>query len=409
MKIVNILLSVLVLLLAAVSAVSSYFLYEKRSLLVSGWDNMAKTINETSKILDNGSGTNIAKSLSPDTLAHENYAELNTNLGKFTSQAKKIQTQRDDLGGTIAQISDILSINNAPSKSDLNNLSNYQSSKSDAVRGVTIVKDRNDGTATRISSIAGKLGTSVSANALKSDSYKSELSKLSSRADFIKRRTNTFNSSIKKIASKSGAGSVNLSDSSYTNSLTKTVNSVNKLKLDYDVANRNLRQTKGQLAAMDKNSSNKDKTIAKRDKTIQDLKKTLIALNPSSGGKDAPLITPWSDGSKEALSAVKGQVIDVNRKYGFVVVSLGTSTLVEQKIGDKGLLRVNPKIQKDAAMVVARDINTDNGKFIGKIKLVKINENCSIANVVPDSLNGRRISVGDSVYFSNETIAKLSK
>ena len=132
-------------------------------------------------------------------------------------------------------------------------------------------------------------------------------------------------------------------------------------------------------------------------------------MNPDSDGKAAPLIPPWSDGSKEALSAVKGQVIDVNRKYGFVVVSLGTSTLVEQKIGDKGLLRVNPKIQKDAAMVVARDLNTDNGKFIGKIKLVKINENCSIANVVPDSLNGRRISVGDSVYFSNETIAKLSK
>ncbi len=408
MKIFNILLSVLVLLLAAVSAVSSYFLFEKRSLLVTGWDNMAKTINETSTILDSGSGTDVAKSLSPAKLSHENYAELNTNLEKFTSQAKKVQAQRNELGGTIAEISSILSINNAPSKSDLNSLSNYKSSKSDAIRGVTGVKDRNNTTASKISQIGGKLGTSISASALKSDSYKSELSKLSSRVDDIKRRINTFNSSVKKIASSSEAGSVDLSDSAYASSLNKTVNAVNKLKLDYDVANRKLRQAKGQLAEMDRNTNQKNKTIAERDKTIKDLEKTLAALNPNSSGKTTPLIPPWSDGSKEALGAVKGQVIDVNRKYGFVVVSLGTSTLVEQKIG-KGIIRINPKIQKDADMVVARGLNTDNGKFIGKIKLVKVNENCSIANVVPNSLNGRRISIGDSVYFSNETIAKLSK
>ena len=120
------------------------------------------------------------------------------------------------------------------------------------------------------------------------------------------------------------------------------------------------------------------------------------------------LTPPWKDGSKEALSAVKGQVIDVNNKYGFVVVNLGKNTLVEQKIGNS-LNRVNPEIRKDSDMVVARGLDSDHGKFIGRIKLVKVNENCAIANVVPGSLNGRRINVGDSVYFSNETIAKIGK
>jgi predicted nucleic acid-binding Zn-ribbon protein len=321
---------------------------------------------------------------------------------------KKIQTQRNELGATIAKMSDILSISNAPSQSDLNKLSNYKSSSNDAIEGMNQVKNRNNSTASEISRVADKLGVTVSARALKSASYKSELNKISSRVDFVKRRINTFNSSVKKIASSSGAGSINLSDSSYTSSLTKTVSSVKKLKLDYDSTSRKLRQAKGQLADISKDARAKDQTIAERDKIITDLKRTIKAFNPDTEEVE-PLIPPWKDGSKEALSAVKGQVIDVNNKYGFVVVSLGSSTLIEQKIGRKGFHRVNPQIQKDSDMVVARNLDSNSGKFIGKIKLVKINENCSIANVIPDSLNGRRISIGDSVYFSNETIAKLSK
>ena len=408
MKIVNILLSVLVLLLAAVSAVSSYFLYEKRSLLVGGWNEMAKSINETSTILDRESGTDVAKSLAPETLSHENYAELNTNLAKFSSQAQKIQKQRNELGATIARMSDILSINNAPSKSDLNKLSNYKSSSSDAIQGITGIKNRNDSTANSISRVADKMGVSISANALKSSSYSSELNKLSSRADFINKRVNTFNSSLKKIASSSGAGSVNLSDSAYSSSLTKTVSSVKKLKYDFDSTSRKLRQKNSELATMNASASQAKQMMADKDAKIAELNKVIKIMQPKSGDGDEILVKPWDDGSKEALAAVKGQIIDVNSKYGFVVISLGTSTLVEQKYG-KGFNRVNPQIQKDSDMVVARNLNSDSGKFIGKIKLVKINENCSIANVVPNSLNGRRINVGDSVYFSNEAIAKLSK
>ncbi len=367
MKIVNILLSVLVLILAAVSAISSFVLYDKRNILVDGWNEMAKTINETSTILDRESGTDVAKALSPKTLAHENYSELDVNLTKFASQAQKIQTQRNELGATIAKMSDILSISNAPSQSDLNKLSNYKSSSNDAIEGITKVKDRNNSTANEISRVADKLGVTVSARALKSASYKSELNKISSRVDFVKRRINTFNSSVKKIASSSGAGSINLSDSSYTSSLTKTVSSVKKLKLDYDSTSRKLRQAKGQLADFSKDARVKDPTIAERDKIIADQKRTIAAFrDPEGGGKVEPLIPPWKDGSQEALSAVKGQVIDVNNKYGFVVVSLGSSTLIEQKIGRKGFHRVNPQIQKDSDMVVARNLDSNNGNSSAK-------------------------------------------
>lgn len=409
MKIVNILLSILVLLLAAVSAVSAFLLYEKRSLLVDGWNEMAKTINATSTVLDSASGTNIAKSLSSKALSHENYAELNDNLAKFSSQVQKIHGQRNELSATIAKISDLMQISNAPSKTDLSSLSNFQSSSNDAISGMQTVKDRIDSTANEISRVADKLGTAISTDSLKSDGFRSELGKLATRVNYINKRINTFNGSVKQIAISSGAGSINLSDSSYQTSLIQTVNAVKKLKLDYTATTLQLRETKGALATANRAAGKKSQLIAEREKKIATLNKMLAAYTKSDDGQKKQALTPpWDDGSKEALEAVKGKVIDVNRKYGFVVVSLGSSTLVEQKYGN-GIRRVNPEIKKDADMIVARGLNSDNGKFIGKIKLVKINENCSIANVLPGSLDTRHIRVGDSVYFSNETIAKLGK
>ena len=73
MKVANIILSILIFLLAATSAVFSYFLFEKRSMFVTGWGKMAKAINAAAVELDKDSGTAIAKELTPDNLSHEKF------------------------------------------------------------------------------------------------------------------------------------------------------------------------------------------------------------------------------------------------------------------------------------------------------------------------------------------------
>ena len=65
MKITNIVLSILILVLALVSAAFSYFLFEKRDSMVKGWEKMAVAINNASASMDRTSGTQVAKSLSP--------------------------------------------------------------------------------------------------------------------------------------------------------------------------------------------------------------------------------------------------------------------------------------------------------------------------------------------------------
>ena len=84
MKVVNVILSVLILLLAAASAVFSYFLFEKRGQLVGGWDKMATAINQAAVEIDRNSGTKVAKELTPEALGHTNYATLDENLRKIT-------------------------------------------------------------------------------------------------------------------------------------------------------------------------------------------------------------------------------------------------------------------------------------------------------------------------------------
>lgn len=410
MKFFNIVLSILILLLAAASAVCSYFLYEKRSLLVSGWGEMAKTVNETAAILDKESGTEVAKTLSTDALSHEKYADLTGNLKKLPAQASELIKQRNELGVTVTEIADIMEVSSVPATAELKKVAKYKSGTEEVVSGIKAVKSRQDNTLTAVSKIADKAGVSVPVDSLKSSEYRSQLNKFSDRVDFVNRRMKSFDQSVQAIAETSGAGNIDLSDSTFSSGLTQTVGAVRKLKLNYDSTVRALRESKSQLASTQRTVESKDQEITGLKKDIKDkdakIEKLEIALGFKDGQKNKVEI--WPDGSKEARGAVKGNVIDVNYKYGFVVISLGKNTLVEQKVGDK-FCRINPNITKDVEMVVARGLDNGTGQYIGKIKLVKINDDCSIANMIPQTLDGRKVKIGDTVYFSNEAIEKMGK
>jgi hypothetical protein len=93
-------------------------------------------------------------------------------------------------------------------------------------------------------------------------------------------------------------------------------------------------------------------------------------------------------------------VVEVSRKFGFVVVDLGANATVKQRIGKK-INYVNPEVKTGDQFVVIRNLDSGSPQFIGKIKLVKVDENCSIANIVAGSTSGHDIKVGDSVVFSS--------
>ena len=68
MKIANLVLSILILVLALVCTVFSFFLFEKRTSLVEGWEKMAAGIAGASSTMTQSGST-----VSQNDLAHKDY------------------------------------------------------------------------------------------------------------------------------------------------------------------------------------------------------------------------------------------------------------------------------------------------------------------------------------------------
>jgi len=410
MKIVNIILSILILLLAIASAVFSYFLFEKREQMVKGWDKMAVTVNQASAELDKGSGTNIAKLLSPELLSHERYSELDKNLAQLTQQAQKIVQQRDDLGSTIKKIATVTEMKNIPNSDDFTKMDAYAAAKKNVLDWVGETKERQDGIIKQICDTASKLDVSITADALRTPEYSGEMRKLDAKIATVKSRISSYNDSFSQMAQIFGSSSPDLSDNAYSGSIRSITDAAQKMKDDLSSAKSSLESTKNQLASLQSTIKGKDSSIQNLQKDIKgrddQIAKLKMIISPNTPFKDDFKL--WTEGSPEARMAVQGKIIDINRKYGFVVVDLGSNTKVEQAIGNK-VNPVNPKITSNIDMVVARGLEGDNTQYVGRIKIIKVHDNCSIANVIPGSTGDREVKIGDTVYLSSDAVAAMSK
>ena len=410
MKIINIILSILILLLAVASAVFSYFLFEKREQMVKGWEKMAVTVNQASAELDKGSGTNIAKLLSPELLSHEKYAELDKNLTQLTQQAQKVVQQRDDLGSTIRKIATVTEMKNIPNADDFMKLDAYAGAKKNVLDWIGESKERQDGTIKMICETGARLGVSMTPDALRTPEYSSEMRKLDTKIMAVQSRITSYNDSFTQLAQTLGSSSTDFSDSGYSNSIKSIADAAQKVKDDLSSAQSSLQSTKNQLASLQSTVKGKESSIQNLQKDLKgkedQIAKLKLIINPTGTLKDDFKL--WSEGSPEARMAVQGKIIDINKKYGFVVVDLGSNTKVEQPIGNK-INPVNPKITSNLDMVVARGLEGDNTQYVGRIKIIKVHDNCSIANVIPGSTGDREVKIGDTVYLSSDAVAAMSK
>lgn len=398
MKAVNIILSILVLLMALASAVFSYFLFEKRSELVTGWGKMAVTINTASKELDKNSGTKVADKLTPAALAHENYAGLDTLLKELPDQSRKIISERDALADALLRIGRTIKLN--PSENDLRNLATYQNSKNAIVLGVNSTIENRDRTNTNISKfVSGELNASVSRDKLeKGDSSALDGAKAAVRS--ARERRNHYESQLRAVASQSGisGGSLNFG-SNYKEATKKVTQAVGKLSEERRALRSDLGKAQAQNRKLnsDLNASKRDlekmkSKLAENDLILAGYRKALNLVGP-----DLP--KPWLDGSKEARAHVIGHVIKVDTDYGYVAVDLGTSTRVKQPIGDK-FLDVDPRIAPKNELVVARgDLAAGNAEFIARIELDKVGTECSTADL--PAAAAQKIQVGDIVYIES--------
>ena len=92
-------------------------------------------------------------------------------------------------------------------------------------------------------------------------------------------------------------------------------------------------------------------------------------------------------------SKLVGKVLDVNRQYDFVVVNLGKNNIVKKKLPNGKYSEMKVAVPEDKVMYVSR-----NGQYIAKIKITKVTDDCSMADVTSDP-RVDHIQVGDNVFF----------
>ena len=404
MKVLNIVLSIVILLLAAVSAVSAYLLWEKRTTLTTGWDKMATAVNKASAAMDRDSGTNYAADLSKQKLSHENYAELESLLAKLDKQTKDFVAQRNALADALRVNGVATEMKNLPADTTFRDLAKYDASKDAVVNGVAdFVKNRNVLIA-GINNSARTLGVTVNTQTLKTNAA-AGIAPFNTRVAAVKAQIDAYNKAMTNVASLAGAARPTFTDSGYAASLVKVTDAVRALRDKQAETLASLEKARKALAAAEREIKAREGQIGVLNASINGKADEIAALRAALGvGKD---FQAWTAGSPESRRQVRGVVTEVNEKFGFIAVNVGSNTVVKQAVGDDKLLEINPKIASGMDMYVVRDFDDNKAvKYVAKIKLTTVDGDCSIAEVQEKGENGP-VQVGDEVVL-NEGYPLLS-
>ncbi len=397
MKIVNIVLSVLILLLAITSAVFSYFLFDKRGQLVSGWDKMAVAINKTAAELDKGTGTALAGELTAATLGHDQFTTLDGKLVKISDLAKQVVTERDALADALFRIGSTVDMANISGKeAAFRNINTYSTNKDDVINAVSDAVNQRNALIRSLVSAAGKLNVRLDAEALKRGDL-SAFRQLDVRLSEIGSRQNAFERCVREAGSQANVSGLSFDSGRYQDSLNRVVQAVGTLKSQLRQANEKIASLEREIASLQNQVRDRDGRIVALQKTIDtkqiqiDEFKVALGIDPTQ-----QLPMQWKNGSAEARRALCGRVIQVSDTFGFVTINVGSMSVVTQKIGNKEF-DVNPDLQNGLEMIVARgELDNPDLQFVGRIKLTQVDKGCAIAEPVSTVTP---IQVGDIVFF----------
>lgn len=401
MKITNIILSIIILLLAIALAVSSFFLYEKREIMINGWEKLTAAINKTAQELDKNSGTKTAETLTQDALAHTNYATLDDKLKELDRAAANLIQQRDRLASTLITVADILESQNVPASDKLTNIETSEKSAKEIVQSAETFKARRDAVINSLARSGRLIGVNINVKALKDGKSNEVFKAFDDKIKSLLSQISTYQRLSREIGSIAGTSSrdMKFDVNNYTASLNKIKKSVSDLKAKYNKSQSDLARSNRTIKQQEGTIASKNRAISKLESEKKDHLKNIKDLRRALGVGEKEEIKIWEKGSKEARLAVKGKIIEINKKYGFYVIDIGNNTVVTQKIGVKSH-NINPKLEPNMSMTIARNMDSPEVKFVAKAKITNVADDCSIIELANDPNNSNTVMVGDDVYFA---------
>lgn len=399
MKITNIVLSVIILLLAIALAVSSFFLYEKREIMLNGWEKLTTTIHDTAAEMDKNSGTKLAEGLNQNELHHTNYANLDDKLKKLNEGAAALIKQRDSLASTIIDIAKTVEANEIPMEEALTKIESSSATAEDIQKQVRIFRQRRDAVVNSIVASCRKIGISVNANDLKNGNSGKVFAQINRRLDAINSQLKTYENEARNISRIKGVNS-SFNPRDYRASLLKLKNAVQALSKKLDSTAAELRRSQQRVSQLNNTVKQRDQRIRNLNSVIANSNTEVSKLKKALGVDKNAVVTPWTNGCKEARLEVKGKIIEINEKFGFYVVNIGKNTIVTQTIGNTPQ-DYNPQLSNNMKITIARNANSPEVKFIAKGKLTNVDADCSILEVTD---GGNKVAIGDDVFFTNDDL-----
>lgn len=406
MKTFNIIACIVVLLLALVSAVCSYFLYEKRVQFVDGWEQMSAAIYNSAKTIDSRSDKKFSSNLTSSDLSHKKYSKdaLAGKLKNLTDQSEAFVKQYDEL---TKRYEDMVALQKK-TKAELDK----------------VVAQRR-----RMAEVFSKIGQQVGANTgnaakfVDPMTYGAQIAGVQNKVSQVYTNREMIGNTLEKIARenkvafnkqalfargdmsaiRSIVNNNRAARAEYAKSLKEIASTINgsfaddgkpATSISKSVTNmvNTLSATRNQLSSARADVSKLKTTVGQRDAEINRLNNVIKdykrVLNIDQADSDPKV---WQRGSVEARSALVGSVVSVAPDYGYIVIDFGTATTIKQTIGNKEIV-INPDVESGLEFNVVR-----NDKFIATITLSNVDTKQATANIPAGKVD--LIKVGDKVVF----------
>ena len=403
MGVLNRIVLILILLAAAGATILSYFLFEKRTDLLKGWDLMANQIDATAKNLDKGSKTNVADQIKTKEFSHRNLADMESRLQKLSAGADKVVKQRDELAQAICDISAAVGV--TADKETLLDVNSYVAHKDELKTKVDQYKRKNDAIAQVFSTAGSRLSVATTANAIKDDKGdqgRAYVSRIHKAVDAQNAKIAERDARLQKIAQTVGVGASNQDE--ITKAVAKQKAELNKEKAENRRKTSEITRLNNRITGLTREKDRYVTDNKKKAAEIADLKKR---INPTNN----PDINRIEYQKKDAqyylnlYALVRNQVKRVDTKWNFVTIDLGAKREVQQTFAGrtyKTLLNITP----GKTMTIVRGISTNTPKVIGKITLRDVHADYSNADIQLNTLRDK-IQEGDAVIFLEDDMKLL--
>lgn len=403
MGVLNRIVLIFILLAAAGATVLSYFLFEKRTDLLKGWDLMANQIDATAKNLDRGSGTNVADQIKTKEFSHRNLPDMESRLKNLSAGADKVVQQRDELAQAICDISSAVGI--TADKQTLLDVKSYAEHKEELKEKVNQYKQKNDAIAQVFSTAGSRLRVGTSANAIKDDKGdrgRAYVAKIHKAVDAQNAKIAERDARLQKIAQTVGVRSSNQDD--ITRAVAKQNAELSKEKAENRRKTAEIKNLNNKITSLTKEKNRYILDNKKKAAEIADLKKR---VNPTNN-PDINLMEYQKKDTKyyqNLYALVRNQVKRVDTKWNFVIIDLGSERVVQQTFAGR-TYKTHLPIKPGMVMTVVRGLYSNNPQVIGKITLRDVHADFANADIQLNTLRDK-IQEGDAVIFSTDDLNLL--